>query len=296
MNESRKPWISHEAQLELLRDRGMAIDDLDVALAELRRVGYYRLSGYWRFFQQDPAHGDNRFRPGARFSDVAALYHADERLRERCGLAVAEVEVALRTTFAHVFAERHGPYGSYLDAEMYTPPPGLQTPVDQAIRADLDRARQSFVVRHRNDGYRDLPLWAAVDVLSFGTLSKAIDFVRDEDVRRGVAESWNLRQIGFSSTVRSLAVLRNACAHHARLWNTVPANLPNLGVKPAKAKRRWGQYQSQSMMPLLVGLATYCEAVTGSSWFHADVSQLIEADALFEVGLRAPRPYVSADR
>lgn len=296
VKDSRKPWISYAQQVDLLRSRGMEIDDVGGAHEELRRVGYYRLSGYWRFFQHDPAFGDNRFRDGTRFSEIASLYRSDEQLREQCGMAVAEVEVALRTSFAHVIAERHGPYGVFLKADSYTQPPARQVPVDQAIRDDLDRARQAFVVRHRADAYRDLPVWAAVDVLSFGTLSKAIDFVRDEDVRRGVADTWGLRQMGFSSTVRSLAVLRNACAHHSRLWNTVPPNLPDLGVKARKIKRQWGQYESQSMVPLLAGLATYSEAVSGSTWFQENVQELLATGGHFAEGLRVPRPYVSADR
>lgn len=213
VKDNRKPWISYDEQIDLLRRRGMVIDDVDIALEELRRVGYYRLSGYWRFFQHDPAFGDNRFRDGTRFSKIASLYRSDEQLREQCGMAVAEVEVALRTSFAHVIAERHGPYGVFLKADSYTQPPKRQVPVDQAIRDDLDRARQPFVVRHRADGYRQPPVWAVVDVLSLDTLSEAIDCIRDDQVRRGVAGTWGLRQMGFSSTVRSLAVLRNTCAH-----------------------------------------------------------------------------------
>lgn len=296
VKDNRKPWISYDEQIDLLRRRGMVIDDVDTALEELRRVGYYRLSGYWRFFQHDPAFGDNRFREGTRFSKIASLYRSDEQLREQCGMAVAEVEVALRTSFAHVIAERHGPYGVFLKADSYTQPPKRQVPVDQAIRDDLDRARQTFVVRHRADDYRDLPVWAAVDVLSFGTLSKAIDFIRDEDVRRGVADTWGLRQMGFSSTVRSLAVLRNTCAHHSRLWNTVPPNLPDLGLKAAKIKRRWGQYDSQRMVPLLVGLATYCSAVSQSDWFEESAQELLAEGGHFSDGLRTPMPYVSAGR
>ena len=294
VKDSRKPWISYAQQVDLLRSRGMEIDDVGAAHEELRRVGYYRLSGYWRFFQHDPAFGDNRFRDGTRFSEIASLYRSDEQLREQCGMAVAEVEVALRTSFAHVIAERHGPYGVFLKADSYTQPPARQVPVDQAIRDDLDRARQPFVVRHRADGYRQPPVWAVVDVLSLDTLSEAIDCIRDDQVRRGVAGTWGLRQMGFSSTVRSLAVLRNTCAHHSRLWNTVPPNLPDLGLKAAKIKRRWGQYDSQSMMPLLVGLATYCSAVSQSDWFEESAQELLAEGGHFSDGLRTPMPYASA--
>lgn len=42
-----KPWKGYEEQLELLMNRGMEVDDREGALDWLRRVGYYRLSGYW---------------------------------------------------------------------------------------------------------------------------------------------------------------------------------------------------------------------------------------------------------
>lgn len=41
-----KPWFSFEQQLVKLQRRGMLITDEAAALDYLKRIGYYRLSGY----------------------------------------------------------------------------------------------------------------------------------------------------------------------------------------------------------------------------------------------------------
>lgn len=42
-----KLWKSYDEQLEILRSRGLQIDDEKKALGYLRTIGYYRLSGYF---------------------------------------------------------------------------------------------------------------------------------------------------------------------------------------------------------------------------------------------------------
>ena len=44
---SLKTWMSMEDQLARLKQRGLSVEDDAAALGYLRRIGYYRLSGYW---------------------------------------------------------------------------------------------------------------------------------------------------------------------------------------------------------------------------------------------------------
>jgi len=44
--EPLKPWRSFADQLQQLQNRGLQVDNPSAALDYLRRVGYYRLSGY----------------------------------------------------------------------------------------------------------------------------------------------------------------------------------------------------------------------------------------------------------
>ena len=71
-----KPALPIDKQIELLVQRGLPIplppdDDYEQRKAEyhaavrlLIDTNYYRLSGYWRYFQVRPGHGDNRFTAG----------------------------------------------------------------------------------------------------------------------------------------------------------------------------------------------------------------------------------------
>jgi abortive infection bacteriophage resistance protein len=47
MSTYKKPYRTYQQQLELLKSRGLEITNDNVALEYLRRLGYYRLSGYW---------------------------------------------------------------------------------------------------------------------------------------------------------------------------------------------------------------------------------------------------------
>lgn len=80
-----KPHKTYREQVALLVDRGMLIDDEDAAMALLRRVGYYTLSGYSYPFRFKDSTGvrTGRFRPGTSLTQVEAIWEFDNRLRAR---------------------------------------------------------------------------------------------------------------------------------------------------------------------------------------------------------------------
>ena len=55
----QKNWLSYDEQLDLLARRGMRIEDESAAAQVLSCVSYYRLSGYFRYWQKDPDYGDD---------------------------------------------------------------------------------------------------------------------------------------------------------------------------------------------------------------------------------------------
>lgn len=75
MGEDVKAYKTYAEQVALLESRGMDMGDHDTAMATLRRVNYYRLSGYWYPFRMLSSSGrQDDFYGGTRFSDVVALY------------------------------------------------------------------------------------------------------------------------------------------------------------------------------------------------------------------------------
>jgi abortive infection bacteriophage resistance protein len=114
MSTYNKPHLTFEKQLALLKSRGLEITDEKAALEYLRRLGYYRLSGYWRPFceKSQIAQGKNlnnqledRFLPGAKFQDAVLLYVFDKKLRLLILDAIERIEVAVRVDIAYLLGE-----------------------------------------------------------------------------------------------------------------------------------------------------------------------------------------------
>ncbi|RUR11286.1 Abi family protein [Legionella septentrionalis] len=110
-----KPFRSFDEQLELLKSRGLEITHNDRALDYLRRLGYYRLSGYWYPFrkmlsehtptQSRPQRLDE-FKPGSKFQDAVELYVFDKKLRLLILDAIERVEVAFRVDIAYLLGKK----------------------------------------------------------------------------------------------------------------------------------------------------------------------------------------------
>ena len=231
-----KPYVSIIDQVALLRSRGMEITDQTKAEECLRRIGYYRLSGYWYPMRQvTVTHGpaaapvyqvQDAFKEGARFCDVVDLYVFDKKLRMLMLDAIERVEVALRVDVALALGLR-GPTAHRDPRELHPnfavrPNKRGQVPhLEWMARLD-DASRRSSedFVKHFHATYStDLPIWVAIELWDFGMLSHLVGGLKYDD-QTAMARRYGLpRGDVLASWVRSINFVRNVCAHHSRLWN-----------------------------------------------------------------------------
>lgn len=117
-----KPFSPYEEQLSILRGRGLAIPDEELALQWLREKNYYRLSAYsLTLRQRDTATGNDKFFDGASFSDIIDLYEFDDQFRAAIFHAASVVETNLKSYVAYYHARQYGPIG-YLDGNNFEDP------------------------------------------------------------------------------------------------------------------------------------------------------------------------------
>ncbi len=78
-----KPYTSAEDLIPILQGRGLEIPDPATAVLWLRKVGYYRITGYGLQFRVRDGDGKltDDYRPGTRFEDFTDLYEFDRHLR-----------------------------------------------------------------------------------------------------------------------------------------------------------------------------------------------------------------------
>ena len=222
-----KPFLELSQQVQLLRERGMQIEDEARAEFYLGQINYYRLAAYWLPFELD--HPTHQFRPGTDFDRVLALYVFDRRLRLLLLDAIERIEVSVRACFAHTLASRHGPH-PHLKPELFQRPTRYQRLVE-SLAQEVERSSEDFI-RHLRACYEEPlpPIWAAVEVLSLGQLSSWYSNLARRQDARLISDAYNMDSSTLKSLLHHLTVIRNVCAHHSRLWNrefAVTVQIPN---------------------------------------------------------------------
>lgn len=238
MESYTKPFLIIEQQLDLISSRGLLIHEYNYAADYLKNIGYYRLSGYWyplresSLLEADRIVGD-RFREGASFSQVIDLYTYDKHLRLLMLDALERIEIALRTDITLQMGQ-YSPW-AYRESDKLDQKftndiaPGFTESRFSTFVSRFDdmvnRSKSDFVDHFKRKYSDPLPIWAAVELWDFGMLSVFLSGMKYRD-KRDVARRYNIRPEILPSWVRTLADVRNICAHHGRLWNRTLVSQP----------------------------------------------------------------------
>jgi len=84
------------------------------------------------------------------------------------------------------------------------------------INKEIERSKEKFAT-HYKERMEDIPIWVAIEILSFGTVSRMYSRWINKNVIKNVSAEFNFFKSYDSSrhTIRSLVDLRNFCAHQA---------------------------------------------------------------------------------
>lgn len=223
---SAKPPKTYAEQLDLLKCRGLVVENEALALHRLAHHNYYRLSAY-RFPLTREGKPDH-FKPGATFEDLWGLYEFDRDLKHLVVEALKQVEISVRSRWAYVMGHRHGGQ-AFEQAELFADKI-RHTEALQKLDEELRRSEEPFVAHYRQKhGMVRPPIWAACEVMSFGLLSQFFANTAQDRDRKEVARTYRLFPDTLKSLLQHAAYVRNLCAHHARLWNrrfTITLTLP----------------------------------------------------------------------
>lgn len=230
-----KPFLSVSDQVDLLKRRGLIIDDRITASSFLSTVSYYRFSSYTLVFEEcNTSERSHQFKPNTNFSDIVNIYNFDHKLRIHTLKAVESIEIAFRTKVCYYMAEKYGSH--WYENHSYFYDQSKHRQFLELVDSEISRSRERFI-EHYQANYRSPqrpPSWMIIELLSLGAISKLFQNIRDLQVKKDVARSFGLRapQV-LENWIRTIAVCRNLCAHHARIWNrrfspiSIPRRLRN---------------------------------------------------------------------
>ena len=258
-----KQPINIEEQLALLQNRGLIIEDVTIAKLQLRNISYFRIASYLRYMEED--HQLHLYKPGSTFGRSIQLYLFDKELRQLIFKAIQDIEISLRTKMIQVFSMEHGAFW-FMDSSLFKNTEFFEGCLDN-IKKEISRSNEDFIKEY-SERYTSPtlpPVWKTLEVVSFGTLSKLFCLFKDNRLKKQVAREFGLPQyIYLESWIRCISVLRNCCAHHARIWNRrfalkpqLPAHLPLHWITPTqKPIKLYDQlctllYMEQTIIPCI---------------------------------------------
>lgn len=212
-----------EQQLDLLKSRGLTVNDADKAREILLDIGYYRLGFYLFPFEKSYPELRNRtheYVEGASFEDAVNLYYFDFDLRLLLMRYLNRIEIAFRTSLIYNLSNKYNsnpvwfvspvvvnrPYAREFERKVYT----------------SDFKRNPIIHRHHQNNPNDrfAPAWKTLEFMTFGAVMKLYEQLKERDDKIFVAHEFGIRQVvTFESYMHTIRQVRNACAHGLLLYD-----------------------------------------------------------------------------
>ena len=215
----KKP-LTFDEQLDKLAAHGMIITDREKAKDILKSVNYYRFTGYALQFRQAPSGSD--YILGTTFETVYHLYKVDEILCDTFRRYIEKAEVYYRTQIAYGFSIAkctETPYDQHYDENNFYNKKGYREVMENFSR-EKNYYKDSLIVKHHKMKYSSkMPLWVIVELMSFSNMSKLYSSMYYSE-KDAIAHMVGVGRDTLENHLHCLSVLRNKCAHAARMYNT----------------------------------------------------------------------------
>lgn len=235
MYQYPKQILTITQQVQSYIDAGMTITSRGDVEKALKSVGFYRLRGY-SFQLYDNA--TKKYVPGTKFEDILKLYQFDQELSVLIFSMISKIEVALRVRLVEALLT-HGDALILQDSSIFKEKKMYWQNMS-TIASEIARSNDVFIKHNFDNHEGEVPVWAVVEVLSFGTLSKII-----KNLKTGSGSSYSIlaanyqytskkgnlvnpSQKMFASWVQGVSVLRNMCAHNSRIYNRTIHTTPEI--------------------------------------------------------------------
>lgn len=229
-------------QVEILKARKMIIEDEDRAIEVLKRTNYYRLTAYALQFKSK----ENEYK-GVTFNQMYKLYEFDKKLRNLLLVALEDIEITLRTYTAYNLSIKYGAE-AYKNEEIFKNIDLHKGYYDESgkyhnglldeIESEKRKNRNEPFVKHHIKIYNGkFPIWAVIEIFSFGMLSKMYKNLVVAEQKEISRECFNTNNLLLESWLDILSYIRNTCAHYGRLYNKKLPRVPKVHNKYNKYKK-----------------------------------------------------------
>ena len=211
----KKDFKNLNEQIDILKQKGLIINDSEYAKKVLFRENYFFLNGYRLLFMRSNV--DRRYIEGATFEELYSLFLFDRTLRNILFKNILIVENNIKSIISYQLSIKYGyREKDYLVPKNFTINKEKSRQVLDIIKKMKRQinfnASQHSATSHYINNYGYIPLWVLVKVLSFGIVGELYSILKKED-QLGIAEIYNIDVDTLANYLTILSNYRNLCAH-----------------------------------------------------------------------------------
>ena len=211
----KKEFKTLNEQIEILKNKGLVINDEEYAKLVLFLENYFFLNGYRHLYMKTSV--DKRYIEGTTFEELYSLFLFDRTFRNIIFKNILIIENNVKSIISYQLSLKYG----YKERD-YLTPKNFTTNKEKAKQVNdiLKKMKRQINVNatahsataHYVNNYGFIPLWVLVKVLSFGIVGELYSILKKED-QMGIAELYNLDVEVLSNYLTILSNYRNLCAH-----------------------------------------------------------------------------------
>ena len=204
-----------DEQVEILKNKGLVIDNVDYAKEILLRENYFFLNGYRHLFMKSS--DNSMYIPGTKIEELYSLFLFDRKIRNIFFKNILIVENNVKSIISYQLSKKYGyKEKDYLNPNNFVNNGAKRKQVSDLIskmkRQIKTNAVQHAATQHYVNNYGYIPLWVLVKVLSFGIVSELFSVLKKED-QYEIVDLYDLDIDVFSNYLVILSNYRNLCAH-----------------------------------------------------------------------------------
>ena len=211
----KKEFKTIDEQVEILKRKGLIIEDEEETKEILLRENYFFINGYRLLLMN--SYSDKTFVKGSTFKELYALFLFDRSMRNIIFKYLLIIENQLKSITSYQLSKKYGyQEKDYLNPKNFTNDHGKIRRVKDLIEKMKRQVRingtKHNATLHYIKNYGYVPMWILVKVLSFGIVCELYSVLKKED-QIEIASVFNVSTEYLEDFLPILANYRNLCAH-----------------------------------------------------------------------------------
>ena len=216
---NKKIFKTLDEQIDILRNKGLVINDEAKTREILLRENYFFISGYRHLFTKEK----DKFLNGTTFEELYATFLFDRAIRNTFFKNILVVENNIKSITSYQLSRKYGfKEKDYLNPENFSQD-SLQS---RQVYDVLNKVKRQIRVNGRNhtatfhyiEHYGYIPFWILVKVLSFGIMAEFYDILKYED-QEDISNFYKINPEVLGIYLSLLSNFRNVCAHEDILYD-----------------------------------------------------------------------------